>query len=259
MSSRVRKRVGGLILSVLLLGALSCGNGVTGPSGALHVLFVGNSLTQLNDLPEMVRTLAVQGGHPEPVIGTVLRPDYSLGDHLNEGTATRMIRSGSWHVVILQQGPSGLPESRTILIDDTQRFDSLIRDAGGRTGLFMVWPDASRMTAFDSVSRNYRAAAVTVGGDLYAAGDAWQAAWRRDSTLPLYGSDNFHPSPQGSYLAALVIYAGLYGTSPLGLPSKFTVGRAGWTLSVPPGQAQVLQAAAAEVTAGNAGNTRPTS
>ena len=70
----------------------------------------------------------------------------------------------------------------------------------------MVWPDASRMTAFDSVSASYTAAAEAVGGLLFPAGDAWVRAWEKDATLPLYSNDNFHPSTLGSYLAALTIY-----------------------------------------------------
>jgi hypothetical protein len=235
----------------LVVGLTTCG-GATSPADVASVLFVGNSLTQANDLPEMVRTLAVLGGHAEPVIGTVLRGGYSLGDHLTEGTAPRAIAAEPWSIVILQQGPSGLPESRVQLVADARQFDAIDRNVGARTGLYMVWPDITRKTAFDSVSLSYRTAAAAVGGLLFAVGDAWQAAWRRDSTLPLYGSDGFHPSVEGSYLAALVIYAGLYRDNPVGLPARFTVGTAGWTLDVPPAHAQVLQAAAAEV-AGLAG------
>ena len=43
-------------------------------------------------------------------------------------------------------------------------------------------------------------------GLLLPAGDAWRAAWAADARLPLYGPDGFHPSPMGTYLAALVIY-----------------------------------------------------
>jgi hypothetical protein len=234
--------------SLMLAPAVSrCTDGATPPLEVSRILFIGNSLTEANDLPEMVRGLAVLAGHPEPAIGTVLHGGYSLADHLTEGTAQQTIQGGAWSIVILQQGPSGLPASRVQLVADAQRFDAIDRAAGARTGLYMVWPDSTRPTAFDSVSLSYRSAAAAVGGILFAVGDAWQAAWRRDPSLPLYGPDGFHPSVEGSYLAALVIYAGLYRKSPVGLPARFTVGRAGWTLDVPPEQAQILQAAAAEV------------
>jgi hypothetical protein len=64
------------------------------------------------------------------------------------------------------------------------------------------------------VSQSYAAAASRVGGALMPAGDAWLAAWREDANLPLYGADGFHPSPMGSYLAAMVIYRQLFGPVP---------------------------------------------
>ncbi|HVX88834.1 MAG TPA: hypothetical protein VG940_07910, partial [Gemmatimonadales bacterium] len=44
----------------------------------------------------------------------------------------------------------------------------------------------------------------------------WINAWAKDPDLALYGPDNFHPSPLGTYLAALAVYSGLTGRSPVG-------------------------------------------
>jgi len=253
---RPRRGAGAAVAIGLLLVAAGCSGSPNAPVRPAHVLFIGNSLTEANDLPEMVRALALAGGQREPVIGEVVRGGYSLGDHLVDGAAAQAIADGEWDVVVLQQGPSGLPESRDTLIADTRRFDTLIRGIGATTALFMVWPDSTRMTAFDSVSWSYRDAATAVGGLLFPAGDAWQAAWRSDATLPLYGPDGFHPSVHGSYLSALVIYYGLYRASPIGLPATFTVGHAGWTLSLPADEAATLQAAAlAAALAGRAQRT----
>jgi len=57
-----------------------------------------------------------------------------------------------------------------------------------------------------------------VGAIVMAVGDAWREAWAKDSGLALYGPDGFHPSPMGTYLAALVIYRQLTGTAPPILP-----------------------------------------
>ena len=109
------------------------------------------------------------------------------------GTQDR-IAAGGWRWVVLQQGPSALPESRVNLREWTRRFDAVIRQAGGVTALYMVWPESSRRNAFPDVSASYRLAAQDVDGILLPAGDAWLAAWRLDPSLPLYGSDGFHPS-----------------------------------------------------------------
>jgi hypothetical protein len=175
----------------------------------VRILFVGNSLTYANDLPATVCALARAAGQ-RVVCESVAKPDYSLEDHWNEHEARSAIARG-WDFVVLQQGPSALPESRRLLIAYAKRFDAEIRKAGARTALYMVWPSRTRRADFSGVSQSYAAAAKEVKGLLMPAGDAWRAAWAIDSNLPLYGPDGFHPSASGSYLAALVIYRQLFG------------------------------------------------
>ena len=144
---------------------------------------------------------------------------FSLEDHWNQGTARRRIAEGGWSIVVLQQGPSSLPESQAALRKSTRRFDTVIRASGARTALYMVWPEAHRRNAFDAVSRSYARAAADVTGMLLPVGEAWRGAWRRDPEVELYGPDGFHPTPTGTYLAALVIYQQISGRSPVGLPA----------------------------------------
>ncbi len=210
------------------------------PSGE-RVLFVGNSLTEGNDLPLLVEALSAAGGNPLAV-DSVTYGGVALEDHWNLGTQDR-IAAGGWRFVVLQQGPSALPESRASLREATRRFDGVIRAAGARTALYMVWPESSRRQAFPDVSASYRLAAQDVDGILLPAGDAWIAAWRRDPSLPLYGPDGFHPSVLGTYLAALTIYGGLRDASLVGLPSRLQL-RNGRTLEVAPREAALAQAAA---------------
>jgi hypothetical protein len=112
----------------------------------------------------------------------------------------------------------------------------------------MVWPENHRREAFPQVSESYRLAAQDVGGILLPAGDAWIAAWRRNAALPLYGSDGFHPTLTGSYLAALTIYAGLTGGSPVGLPVRLRL-RNGENVEIDARYGPALQAAAEDAVA----------
>ena len=134
------------------------------------MLFVGNSLTEANELPLMVEALAAAGGHPLRA-ESVVYGGASLEDHWARGTQQR-IAAGGFAFVVLQQGPSALPESRANLIEWTGRFDAEVRRAGGRTALFMVWPENTRPQAFPDVSASYRLAAEEVGGILLPADSA---------------------------------------------------------------------------------------
>ncbi len=50
------------------------------------------------------------------------------------------------------------------------------------------------------------------------AGRAWAATLRIDPSTGLWQADGSHPSLAGTYLVACVLYARLFGTSPVGIP-----------------------------------------
>ena len=232
--------------AVLALASLGCHSAPSasspatpGTGGEARVLFIGNSLTQFNGLTGMAR---------EPLsVEEITFPGFSLEDHWNEGTARRTIGRGGWRYVVLQQGPSSLPESRENLLLWAGRFNQAIRGAGARPAYYSVWPDITRTAFFDDVSESYRQAAAATDGLLLPAGEAWRAAWRRQPDLALYGSDDFHPSVRGSYLAALVICAQVLGRSPVGLATPLTRPEGGAPAFTPSAsEVALLQEAAAE-------------
>lgn len=184
-----------------------------------RVLFIGNSLTAANGLPAMLEALASLTQPPVRITTRLVAfPDFSLEDHWNDGRAVRAIRDGSWTHVVLQQGPSSLPESQLLLREYTKRFHGEIRKKGAQTVLYGVWPPKARAAFFDAVSRAYRQAADDVGGVFVPAGDALRAAERLDARLPLFERDGFHPSPVGTYVAAMVFLQRLTGIASEQLP-----------------------------------------
>ncbi|MFL5415755.1 MAG: SGNH/GDSL hydrolase family protein [Myxococcales bacterium] len=247
------KRV--LALAFLVAASARCAESEAGATPApgpdtpgSGILFVGNSLTYTEDLPGLVAALATAAGRPVAT-ASVAYPDYSLEDHWNRGDALRAIARGGWSAVVLQQGPSSLDDSRILLRRDSARFDQRIRAAGARTALFSVWPESARRSAFPAVAESYRLAASDVGGVYLPVTQAWLLAWAQDPSLPLYGPDGFHPSPHGSYLAALVIAAVLTGASPQAMPAR-VVRPGGAVLAIPEPAASVLRAAARAAIAG---------
>lgn len=235
-----------LLLTTLLLPAClglndPGGNGElnlpTGPGK--RVLFIGNSLTYANDLPAFLSAISVAGGDTAYQTRMVAFPNYALEDHWNEGTALRALKATHWDVVVMQQGPSSLPENQIFLRDWAVRFAPEIRAAGAEPAMYMVWPSLVRSADFPGVRTSYFNAAKAVNGLFLPAGDAWQRAWARDASIPLYDIDNFHPSLYGTFLAALVIYETLSGKSVVGMPAP-----AGFAIEAE--LLQLLQAAAHE-------------
>jgi hypothetical protein len=119
----------------------------------------------------------------------------------------------------------------------------LARAHGARPALLTVWPEGYRAHALGAVIRSYANAATAAGAELYPAGLAWKLAWKRTPSLPLYGPDRFHPSPLGTYLAALVVTAGLTGKAPPPA-TALTIRQPGFRLTLSPARARLLRTAA---------------
>jgi hypothetical protein len=236
-----------LVLVLLVAVAAGCAQAPRQDGRApLRVLFVGNSLTQTNDLPAVVATIA-RGLGTELEYRTIAPGGTSLEDHWNAGTVPAELASGSWDAVVMQQGPSALPDSQVNLREWARRLADLAREHGTRPALLTVWPESYRSAALPDVISSYANAADAAGAELYAAGVAWQSAWKRNPALPLYGPDGFHPSPLGTYLAGLVVAAGLTGQQPP--VAAFQLHRPGFDLTVSAARARLLRSAAADALA----------
>lgn len=229
-------------LGIGSLGCLASHAAEPLPVGGVHVLFVGNSLTYVNDLPATVAAIGAMAGDTIRVSAAV-GPDLALIDHLNGGSdAVAQLRRGGWEFVVLQQGPTPAGMCRDSLVLWARMYASYLHGTSTRLALLMPWPGVTHQDLFDEVRVSFEAAAIGVNGLFIPAGEAWRSALSEDGDLPLYGGDGFHPSPVGSFLAALVIYERITGHDPRTLPPRaFVAGRA---LALPEATIRALQAAA---------------
>jgi len=174
----------------------------------ITVLFVGNSLTYSNNLPELVKQIAACDS--VTLEYTMLaNPNYALIDHWHEGIVITEIQSKKYDFVVVQQGPSSQPEGRTMLINDGLTFAKLCAANHSQLAFFTVWPSKVRSFDFPGVLESYRMAADSSKSILCPAGNAWLGLLNNYPEFKLYSDDNFHPAYKGSFLAALVIYGRL--------------------------------------------------
>ena len=221
MERRLIRTASAVLAAVLAAVGSACGGADDGGEKPLRVLFVGNSLTATNDLPEAVAALAADAGR-RPVETRMVAPGgVSLEEHWRSTGARQALDDGPWDAVVLQQGPSTLPESRAHLRTWTRRWADEVRAQGAQPALLGAWPEAERRDAFPAAIDSHAAAATASDATLLPVAAAWRAAWRRDPDLELYGPDGFHPSELGTQLAALVVYAGLTGEDPGALNADF--------------------------------------
>lgn len=209
-----------MVLLAFALALLGSGSTADAGTNRLRILFVGNSLTQVNDLPATVAALAASSSR-KLEYQTIAFGGYNLEDHWNRGDARAALATRAWDVVVMQQGPSALPESQADLRKWAIRWADEARASGTRPALMTVWPESYRRSALGQVIASYRRAAQAARAELLPAGGAWRLAWSCDARVPLYGSDGFHPSPLGTQTAALVVYGRLFRAPVVGVPMPF--------------------------------------
>ena len=235
----------GALAVAACLGTTSPGAPITIGDGT-RILFVGNSLTYVNDVPGILQALADSGGGEPLAVASRALPNYALIDHWTEGVVQRHIAQRAWAWVVMQQGWTPAGVDRDTLRLAVRNFGGEIAKIGAKAALYQTWPPSNRRGDFPGTIESYELAAADVGGVVFPVARAWLAAWERDPSIQLY-SDGLHASPEGSYLAALVMYARIFERSPVGLPARLRT-RGGFPLAIDPTVARVLQDAAASVT-----------
>jgi hypothetical protein len=231
----------------LLTLAMAClGNGSTAPQligEGRRALFIGNSYLYVQDIPGIVQALADSAGGDKLAVETVAGPDMALIDHLGSGYAKGEVAKAGWEWVVLQQGPSSVEANRDTLRLAAKLFSGLIDTSKTKIAMFSAWPQSNRLMDFPRAIESYKLAATDVNGVYLPVAPAWVGAWAREASVQLY-LDGLHPSIEGAYLSALVVYGRLLRVpTTVGLPSSLRL-RSGATFSIPPAVAAMLQAAA---------------
>ncbi len=208
-----------LIALLAIVGPIHPTQPTAPPAPELRLLFVGNSLTYVHNVPDLVRRLAKAAGQPAPRVEMRASPNYGLEDHWNEGWVAKALQQRHYDVLVMQQGPSTLAASGI----DLQRWSALLAAEavkyGTRPGLYGVWAPATG--GMGASIANYKTAADASGMAFYPAAAAWQAALAARPLLPLYGPDGFHASEHGALLAAMVITGVIYDVDPRVMPNLF--------------------------------------
>jgi hypothetical protein len=238
---RGRTLVRTLAAATLLAGACSSVTAPDGVSGR-SILFIGNSLTYVNDLPAMVAKVA-EAADNSIQVAMVAGPNLAVIDHVNGATdAVAEIRRGGWSFVVLQQGPTPAGVCRDTLVIAAMRLAPHITRAEARAALFLPWARRQYPQSLESAGQSAGLAALAVGGVVVPIGIAWRDALRADAAAPLYGPDGYHPAPAGTLLAALTLYDRLFGRDVRDIPVESLANLSAVPLTAT--QVRVLAAAA---------------
>lgn len=169
------------------------------PGKSLRVLFIGNSYTYVNDLPELVkRLLAARGVQLD--LEKVVVGGATLERHWKEGKAQAAIHKRPWDYVVLQEQSSRPFRDREAMFRDARLFHAEIRKTGAKTVLYETWAAKIAPAEQPKLTDAYETLGRELGAIVVPAGEAWKRALAQG--IELHGKDGRHPNLRGSFLAA---------------------------------------------------------
>jgi hypothetical protein len=228
-------------------------------------LFLGNSYTYVNNLPFLIASLSSSSGD-SLVFDSNTPGGFTLGwqpiAHSTDPVSLAKIKLHDWDFVVLQEQSQTPAISR--LRDSCMYPSSIILHDSiksahpcSRVLFYLTWgrrfggtqcfvpnycsPDFSGFNQMqDSLTRAYKGIADSLADWIAPVGESWRFVINTTGMV-LHDADDSHPNLKGSYLAACVFYAVIFGKQSSG--NSFTAG-------LTPDTALKLQQAADSITFG---------
>jgi hypothetical protein len=194
------------------------------PARTLDVLFIGNSLTYVNDMPAMLANIASSdpGNTTRLEIKAKTYPNATLQFLLNNTDALAYARTHHFDDVVLQEHDSWYYPVKDIDPQGAWNWANEIHTMGAAPVLFETWADSDGSDAYtnqqyatyghtpDQEAETVAEATDELGRKLAApvvkVGVAFERARVAKGAPDPWGPDRHHPSVAGTYLGALVFY-----------------------------------------------------
>lgn len=201
-----------------------------------RVLFIGNSYTAVNNLPQLTADCALSigfAGLPMEIASST-PGGTTFQVHTTNATSQSLINQGNWDYVVLQE-QSQLPAfsdaqvaAQCFPFAATLNQQILAADSCTETIFYMTWGrqngDASNCAAWPPVctyegmdsllNLRYRQMAIDNDAILSPVGALWKYIRTYHPEINLYAADGSHPSLEGTYAAACSMVSVIFRTDP---------------------------------------------
>lgn len=171
---------------------------------SLSILFVGNSHTYYNDMPQLLKTMAEDDGY-DCSVTMLAHPGWFLAQHAAEPEARFNILYGKYDYVVLQEHahPFG-PEEKFYAA--AAALNGMIRHAGSIPVIYECWARKAEPEIQKHMNEAHRKVADEIGALLAPVGEYWWGYQRDWPELEMYAADGEHASLAGSEFAAKHIW-----------------------------------------------------
>lgn len=225
------------IISIALIASMNSWS-----QNTKKVLFLGNSYTAVNNLPQIIANFALANG--DTLIFDSNTPGgHTFQGHCSNATSLAKIALGTWDYVVLQE-QSQLPsfsinQVQTSVFPFAKRLDSLVLAANpcSESMFYMTWgrkngdasncanwPPVCTYQGMDSLlALRYNMMADDNEAELSPVGAVWKAIRTNFPGIELYQSDESHPSEAGSYAAAVCFYTMIFKEDPSLIAYNYTL------------------------------------
>lgn len=217
-------------LSILLVSFFS---GSAFSQETKKVLFLGNSYTAVNNLPEMVSSMA-ESTENNLIYDTYTPGGYRFMDHASDANSLGKISSDAWDFVVLQgqSQETAFPQTQLnsevypyakFLVDDVRQNNAcsipLFYMTWGRKNgdpvncEFAPW-FCNYKDMDDYIKNTYISLTEENHAQVSPVGAVWRYLKDHNTTIELFAADDSHPSEAGTYVAACTFYTMIYKADP---------------------------------------------
>ena len=170
----------------------------------LSILFIGNSHTYYNDMPQLLKTMAEDDGY-DCSVTMLAHLGWFLAQHAAEPEARFNILYGKYDYVVMQEHahPFG-PEEK--FHEAAAALNEMIRHAGSVPVIYESWARKAEPEMQKHMNEVHRQVAAEIGALLAPVGEYWWGYQKDWPELKMYAADGEHASLAGSEFAAKHIW-----------------------------------------------------
>ncbi len=187
----------------------------------LRVLFIGNSHTYYNDMPQIFKLLAEARQNVEVEITMQAHPGVTFAWHLKQESELRFaLMHGNYDYIVMQQAAHSPCPSPEETLKDGAEIISRAKSCGVKPIVTIPWAERKFPEHQETMYTTYNKLAKDNNILASPVGYIFERATKERPDIDLYWFDGEHCSAYGSYVNALCVYSVIFGTSPVGLPNK---------------------------------------